>query len=126
MEQFFFPQLVDYRVDAGWVDTLVDMLQNPTPTLSQQAAVASRLRTSYLWMFGAVLLVWIVKLELSRAASNAVSLVDQASVGTIPGWLVVGIVSATYALLVTFALKTRETVPSVSQQTAILLQSDRH
>jgi uncharacterized membrane protein len=125
LEQFFFPQLVDRVVDASWIDALVEMLQKPTPTLSQRAAVASRLRTSYLWMFGAVLLVWIVKLDVSRAASSA-SLVDQASVGILPGWLIVGIVTATYTVLFLFAVNTKVTIPSVSQQTAILLQSDRH
>jgi uncharacterized membrane protein len=76
-------------------------------------------------MFGVVLVVWIVKLDLSSNATSMLNVLDQASVGTIPGWLVVGAVVAGYALLLLFAFTT-DVTPSVSEQTAVLLRSDRH
>ena len=42
-------------------------------------------------MLAAVLLVWVVKLDLSRDTNSPLDVFERASVGSVPGWLVLGI-----------------------------------
>ena len=126
LERAFFPQLLDRSAaDPRLVDTLVAMLQQPTPTVSRSAALAARLRSTYLWMLAAVLLIWVVKLDLPRGLPGSLDLVERAAVGSVPGWLVLGGVAIGYALLLAFALTTRLRVPGADPQTERLLSQDR-
>jgi uncharacterized membrane protein len=125
LERSFFPQLLDAAADPRWVDTLVGMLQQPTPTVSPRAAIAWRLRVNYLWLFGVILLVWVVKVDLTRGLTGPLDLVDQAAVGSLPGWLVLASVALGYALLFLVALTTRPTVAGADRQAELLLSQDR-
>ena len=126
LERAFFPQLLDRpAADPRWVDALVVMLQNPTPPLSRRAALAERLRSTYLWMLAAVLLVWVVKLDPTSQSNSPLDVFARASVGSVPGWLVIGGVAIGYALLLAFALVSRPNAAGVDRQTEQLLGQDR-
>lgn len=96
-----------YPPDPHWRDTLVGLLQKPTPTLTMSGAIAWRLHRTYLWIFGAILLIWVVKIDLTRGIASPLDLIVHAGVGSVPGWLVVVVVAVAYVVLFTLGLTAR-------------------
>jgi len=125
LESSFFPQLLDRGTDPRWLDTLVGMLQRPTPTVTIRQSIAWRLRVNYLWLFAAVILFWLVKLDLTRGSIGPFDLVYQAGVGSVPGWFVLSIVLLGFSLLIILALATGVAVPGVDNQIDFLVAQDR-
>jgi uncharacterized membrane protein len=78
--------------------------------------VGRRLRRNYIWMFLILLLAWMLKIASPDLQSGVhldprrpVSvLVEQASTGPVPGWLIVGMVLLFYGALFFVAFTSRE------------------
>jgi uncharacterized membrane protein len=66
-----------------------------------------------------------VKLDLTRESNGPLDAFARASVGSVPGWLVIGGVAIGYALLLAFALASRPNAAGVDRQTEQLLSQDR-
>lgn len=90
--------------DHEWRRTLAKDYDQPTVKVPFEQALAHRLRRVYLALFTIVLGAWIVRIT---AFSQGKSLPASASVGIVPGWVVAGVVIATYAMGVVIALRPR-------------------
>jgi uncharacterized membrane protein len=100
--------------DAGWMRDLSDDLKKPVFLMSRGLAFSRRLRRNYIWMFLILLVAWLLKISSPRlmpeggAGHFAHSLAewsDNATIGPLPGWLVVAAVAAFYGWIVYAALR---------------------
>jgi uncharacterized membrane protein len=99
-----------------WMNQLGDDLRLPSFKMTQNQAMARRLRRNYSWLFLILLLAWILKTTTSilQPGSNQIihsagELLNNASLGYIPGWLVLISVLCFYGWLLYVMVKHRET-----------------
>ena len=94
--------------DEPWLKALAEDLRHPHFRLGLDVAITRRLRRNYAWMFLILLLGWLLKIgspklqNADAAADTAVSwqtVVANAALGPIPGWLVLVLVLAFYAAI---------------------------
>lgn len=112
LERYFYPALLGQPVDPTWTTTLIEQLQHPIAPVGHMGALAWRVRRAYLFLFLAVLLAWLSKLDLSGGwTSNAGELVDRAALGSIPGPVIVAAVAALYGWLLFLTLAAKRTYP---------------
>ena len=119
MERHYFGQLFAPRPDPSqnWLQMLGDGLRKPQFLISHREAFARRLRRNYLYLYAILLLAWILKistpalqagetrLEFVHSFSDAVG---NASLGPLPGWLVVLALALFYLGLLYIAFFTHE------------------
>jgi uncharacterized membrane protein len=110
-ERHYFGQLFA-AADVGkepWLKMLAEDLRHPHFRISLQAAVARRLRRNYIWMFAILILAWALKiaspkLQVDGTAIDAprplATIVANAGLGPLPGWLVIGAVALLCVALV--------------------------
>ncbi|THF84013.1 DUF2270 domain-containing protein [Deinococcus sp. KSM4-11] len=114
MERFFYPAMLGDNVDPGWHQLLLAELARPRSPMSRSDAMGWRLSRNYLWIYAAVLLAWMAKLDLDQPKGwvlefpDALSLAD---IGSFPGWLVFLGVAVFYAYLIGLALRAARTYP---------------
>jgi uncharacterized membrane protein len=84
--------------------------------MTQNQAMARRLRRNYSWLFLILLLAWILKTTTSvlqpgssQIIHSARELLNNAALGYIPGWLVLICILSFYGWLFYIMLKHRET-----------------
>ena len=113
LERWFYADILGAGVDSAWVRRLVHCLRTRHPRVSFHGALGWRLRRNYLWMYLAVLLVWMSKLALSGGpmANPLVELAGRANVGSVPGTLVWTVVMAFYLWLIFLALLAKRLYP---------------
>ena len=104
MERYFYPELLDEGSARAWKPALIESLRTPYsyPPVGMLAAVGWRLRRNYLWIYGAVLLVWVAKLDI--AGGGAGDLISAAAIGRVPGVAIWALVVLTYAALLAIGL----------------------
>lgn len=94
--------------DMNWVRFLGEDLRRPRFLITLAMAMSRRLRRNYIWLFLVLLLAWVLKIATPRlqqggASRNFVAsiweMIESASLGRIPGWLVLLVVIAFYAWL---------------------------
>jgi uncharacterized membrane protein len=102
---------------AHWMNQLGEDLRLPRFTISNTQAMARRLRRNYIWLFLILLLAWLLKTttRLLQAPDgtpgvvhSTVELFKNASIGYVPGWVVVLLVAAFYSWIVYIMFKHRE------------------
>jgi uncharacterized membrane protein len=119
LERHYFAQIISPRPDPSpnWMQLLGDGLRKPMFLISHRIAFARRLRRNYLFMYAILLLAWILKLSTPSLQTEGVQLdlvrsfteaVGNASLGPLPGWLVIAIVALFYVSLLYVALYTPE------------------
>lgn len=115
-ERHYFAQIFSPAPDyaSNWQQILGEGLREPRFRISPADAFSRRLRRNYIWMFMILLLAWVLKistpalqshgggLELVRSAREAVG---NASLGPVPGALVLAAVAAFYGYLLYAYLK---------------------
>ena len=117
LEKHYFAQVLapTPEPDGNWARLLGQDLRRPKFLISTRAAMARRLRRNYIWMFLVLLTAWILKistpkLQVSGTASHLessfVDIVNNATFGPLPGWIVILAVLAFYAWLGYLALLT--------------------
>jgi uncharacterized membrane protein len=112
IEASFYPEVLRGRVDQGWVDALLKDLRTPGLPVSARGALGWRLRRNYLWIFGAVLAAWLLKIDMAAGAGLSPGLFwQQATVGSVPGWLVVAAVVLFYGWLIALAVLAKRNYP---------------
>jgi uncharacterized membrane protein len=100
LERSFYPELLGYAADPNWQDQLVEALRRQNATVNHLGAMGWRLRRSYAWIYAAVLITWIAKLNLeTNHAFTPARLEQHAAIGHVPGWLVLSLVGVLYLLL---------------------------
>lgn len=80
-----------------WRTALGEDLQNPSPKLSNIAAIAHRLRRVYFSLLSILLLAWIGRITMYTQGETWL---ETAAIGTIPGLLIVAFVGVVYLGLV--------------------------
>lgn len=119
LERYYFsPMLLSVRPsDPAWAKRLGDSLESPTFLITLRSAMARRLRRNYIWIFLIILFAWLLKIATPKlqdagAAHDLVASLREAaanaSMGFLPGWLVVGLTAAFYAWLLALAFLTGE------------------
>ncbi len=109
-ERYYFAQIVAPQPEfaSDWQLILGESLRSPKFLISHRAALARRLRRNYIYMFLILLLAWVLKLSTPSLQAGATdigfvqslrSAVSAASLGPLPGWLVVAMVTAFFAAL---------------------------
>lgn len=100
---------------AHWMSQLGEELRLPGFKMTQNQAMARRLRRNYSWLFLILLLAWILKTTTSvlqpgesQIIHSASELLDNAALGYIPGWLVFVCIMSFYGWLLYIMLKHRE------------------
>ena len=107
IERNYFAQMLAPANDVkeSWAQSLGEDLRRPKFLVSIGAAMSRRLRRNYAWMFLILLLAWVLKIstpklqELGASRDVAGSLheiVNNASLGPLPGWLILVVVFVFY------------------------------
>ncbi|UHQ98079.1 DUF2270 domain-containing protein (plasmid) [Natrinema zhouii] len=89
--------------DPSWRETLSQDYRTPVIKITREEAIAHRLRRIYLLLFTIMLGAWTIHI----AAFTTTPWPTSASIGVIPGLLVIGIVVALYLVAVFIAVRPR-------------------
>jgi uncharacterized membrane protein len=97
VETGYFSQVLapDAPADDAWTAMLVEDLKTPRFTISEWEALGRRLRRNYLWIFVLLAACWNLKVYIHPVpAYDFNAFIDRATIGVVPGWvvLIVGIV----------------------------------
>lgn len=114
LERHYFAQLFSPREDnaVNWLQIVGESLRTPKFLVSTRTAFARRLRRNYSYLFFILLVAWILKISTPGLKEDAVGglvgsldeAVGNATLGLLPGWLVVAGIAAFYAALLVVAL----------------------
>ena len=118
-ERHYFGQLFGPETEGGvepWLLMLAQDLRHPRFRISFDRALRRRLRRNYIWMFLILLFAWVVKIASPELQEGAAldpvrpldTLITHATIGPIPGWLVLVAVGLFYAALGFAALLRKE------------------
>lgn len=104
--------------EEPWLKALAEDLRHPRFRIGIGVAVSRRLRRNYAWMFAILLLAWGLKITSPRLQGSDVTVadrappiqtvIDNAALGPIAGWLVMLVVLAFYGALVAALLRRRQ------------------
>ena len=101
-----------------WMNQLGDDLRLPRFSMTQNQAMARRLRRNYIWLFAVLLLAWMLKITTSTLQSGTSAahiihstgeLFDNAAIGYVPGWLVLISILCFYGWMLYIMFRHRET-----------------
>lgn len=122
MERYFYPDLMGAESGLQWQSALLESLRTPYsyPPIGLLAAAAWRLRRNYVWIYLAVLITWIAKLELVGGGD----LLTAAAIGRIPGALVWALVVIGYGALFAIAVLAKRTYPMGSEAAQAVLKQE--
>jgi len=118
-ERHYFGQLFAGAVvgDEPWLKMLAEDLRHPRFRIDLFTAGTRRLRRNYMWMFAILLLAWALKITSPKLQNGTVAadtakpittIIDNAALGPVPGWVVIVLVAAFYALLVFACINRRK------------------
>ncbi|WP_395819936.1 DUF2270 domain-containing protein [Devosia sp.] len=118
-ERHYFGQLYGPDPEGGpepWLVMLAQDLRHPKFRITLGLAIRRRLRRNYIWMYAILLAAWLLKISSPQLQDGVhldterplETMLSGATLGLIPGWLVIGAVVAGYAVLVAAALRTAD------------------
>jgi uncharacterized membrane protein len=108
LEKFFYRDMLQQAMKEDWQAELLSHLRHPSSPIGWYAAMGWRIRRNYLWLYSGLFLTWVIKLETSPSPSEQpVRFVAKAAIGSISGWIVLGMFVLLYAGLVFWALTTK-------------------
>jgi uncharacterized membrane protein len=114
---YFAPTFSASAADPGrapWLDALSEDLRHPHFRVDLTTALTRRLRRNYIWMYGILLLAWVLKITSPKlaadgaptdTASSMQAVVDNAALGPLPGWIVIVLIAALHIALLVVALR---------------------
>jgi uncharacterized membrane protein len=116
LERSYYAQIIApvSEVEKGWARVLGDDLRRPLFLISLQEAMSRRLRRNYCWIFLILLLAWVLKItspklqtevRQSEFVYSIRESLDNAVLGPLPGWFVLGAVAAFYGLVLFATLR---------------------
>jgi uncharacterized membrane protein/uncharacterized protein YaaQ len=94
METDFFASMLvpPFGPAPDWAESLAEHLLQPHFPISILEAIGRRYRRNYFWIFGLLLIAWFAKLWLSPLpALTFQEMLFRASIGSIPGGIVIGL-----------------------------------
>jgi uncharacterized membrane protein len=116
---YFAPMFSASTGDAGrspWLKALADDLRHPRFRIDFATALTRRLRRNYVWMYAILLLAWVLKISspkvsadwaLTDAAISTTEILDNATLGPIPGWVVVALLLVAYIVIAVICFRGR-------------------
>jgi uncharacterized membrane protein len=124
MERYVYPELIGEGSARDWRPALIEALRTPYsyPPVGMLGAVGWRLRRNYLWIYVAVLLTWVAKLEIIGGASADV--VAEAAIGRVSGVAVWAIVIVAYLALIAVTLLAKRSYPMGSEEAQAVLRQE--
>ncbi len=114
MERFFYPAMLGDKVDPGWHQLLLAELAKPRSPMSRNDALGWRLTRNYLWIYAAVLVAWVAKLDLGQPRGAIMQFPESfalADIGSFPGWLVFLSIGIFYTYLIWLAYRAAKVYP---------------
>jgi uncharacterized membrane protein len=109
--------------DQEWTKMLVSSLKSPKFLISLRSAMSRRLKRNYLWIFLMILLAWVLKISTPKLQDAGViresvwsmpEMVNNANLGFVPGWLVIGAIVSFYVWILSVTFLTKETAAELS------------
>jgi uncharacterized membrane protein len=124
LERYFYPEVLGDAVPPHWVEALLDSLKSPFsyPSVGLLGALGWRLRRNYLWIYLAVLLTWVAKIEINGSPNP--DFIDGAAIGAIPGIVVWFGVAVFYLALLGVGLLAQRTYPMGSEAARAILSQE--
>jgi uncharacterized membrane protein len=121
LEHYFYPEVLGVPV-GDWRRALIEALQTPFsyPKVGMLGALGWRLQRNYLWIYLAVFVTWIAKLQISTPDD----LIGGAAVGPIPGVLTWLVVSVFYLALIAVGVLAKRTYPMGSEAARAILSEE--
>jgi len=121
MERYFYPDLMGEGSGRDWRSALLESLRTPYsyPPIGLLAAVGWRLRRNYLWIYLAVLVTWVAKIEIAGG-----DFLNGAAIGRVPAGVVWALVVVGYIALLAIALLAKRTYPMGSEAAQALLKQE--
>jgi uncharacterized membrane protein len=109
VETGYFAQILSTEgtADRQWAEHLANDLMTPHFTISEWEAIGRRLRRNYLWIFVLLAASWNLKVYLHPVRATDFSIfIDRATIGVVPGPLVLAVGVVFNIGLVIFAIAT--------------------
>lgn len=109
LETGYFAQLLapESSVDKQWSEHLAADLLTPHFTISEWEALGRRLRRNYLWLFLLLAASWNLKVYLHPTPATSFEIfVERATVGVVPGFIVLAIGVVFNFMVFAFAIAT--------------------
>jgi uncharacterized membrane protein len=124
IERYMYPEILGEASTRAWKPALIESLRTPYsyPPVAMLAAIGWRLRRNYLWIYAAVLLTWIAKLEI--VGGGSADLIAQAGIGRLPGAIIWALVLGAYAALVAIGVLAKRTYPMGSEAAQAVLKQE--
>jgi uncharacterized membrane protein len=92
METEFFAEMLTPTTTGdidNWRQLLANDLLHPHFSITLWQALGRRLRRNYIWIFGVLLVSWVVKVVIHPETPHSMSeLLQRISIGPIPAWMV--------------------------------------
>jgi uncharacterized membrane protein len=120
LERHYYAEVFDAQPGpvGTWAELLAADLRHPVFHITLATAFARRLRRNYIWMFLILLLAWLLKISSARLQEAgrgefihaAGEIVGNASLGPLPGWVVLCGVGTFYVWLLAVVLRSSEQV----------------
>jgi uncharacterized membrane protein len=104
---FLAPMLTegDLHLEEGWQNRLAEDYRHPTYHVSFWTAVGRRIRRNYFWILLIQTIAYLGKLMVHPAPLESVGqFLERASIGPLPGWMVLGVGAFYCTALGTIAL----------------------
>jgi len=109
METDFFASMLvpPFHPAPDWAETLAESLLNPQFPISNLEAMGRRFRRNYVWIYLLLASAWLLLMWLQPTpATSAQEIVDRATIGSIPGTVVLSVGVAFNAALLLMGLLT--------------------
>lgn len=121
MERYFYPDVMGEGSGRDWQSALVESLRTPYsyPPIRLLGAVGWRLRRNYVWIYAAVLITWMAKLEILGG-----DLLYGAAIGRVPGPIVWALVLVAYVALLAIAVLAKRSYPQGSEAAQAVLRQE--
>lgn len=112
---YFAPTFSATARDTGrapWLDALSEDLRHPHFRIDLATALTRRLRRNYVWMYGILLLAWVLKITSPRLAAegaaqdtpvSVATIAQNAALGPVPGWIVILLLAVLHVALAVVA-----------------------
>jgi uncharacterized membrane protein len=124
LERYFYPDVLGRPSAADWQHQLIESLRTPYsyPSVGFLGAIGWRLRRNYLWIYVAVFLTWLAKLDI--AGGPGTDLVREAHVGSVPGIVVWAVILVGYLVLGGIGLLAKRTYPMGTEAARAVLSAE--
>ena len=109
METDFYAAMLvpPFQPASDWAESLAESLLTPKFPISAWEAIGRRLRRNYLWIYAILGLAFIANLGLMPSpVINFKQMIDRASIGGLPGIIVISIVTIYFLFLGILAIST--------------------